>query len=255
MSNRDNIIDRIRKLRRMTEAAGASENEALLAAAQVAKLIAQWNVDESELRLRADSIGLVDDSYSMPGTVTVFHTLVAKSIARFTHTKLRWRTLDEDMFGLGVSEPWTYVKFYGYPLDVEASIALSAICQTSIITESAQWEKANPFPKLTSRARARVAEHENNRLARKQSFFLGICERLSERIAQFEAATPTSSGTSLMILKNELVDQHYADFLRSRDLGLHVARVASIRLDVEAYVSGRKAAENIDLQRNERLSA
>ena len=243
---RDSIIDRIRKLRRMTEAAGASENEALLAAAQVAKLIAQWNVDESELRLRADSIGLVDDSYSMPGGVTVFHTLVAKAIARFTHTKLRWRTVDEDMFGLGVSEPWTYVKFYGYPLDVEASIALSAICQTSIITESAQWERANPAPKGTKKL---------DREARKASFFLGICERLSERIAQFEAATPTSSGTSLMILKNELVDQHYVDFLRERDLGLRVARVASIRLDGEAYVSGRKAAERIDLQRNERLSA
>lgn len=256
MSNRDSIIDKIRKLRRMTEENGASETEALMAAAQIAKLIASYNIDESELRLRADAIGMVDDFYSMPGRVSHFHTLVARSIASFTHTKLRWRTVEEDTFGLGIVEPWVYVKFYGYPLDVEASIALSAICQTSIVTESERWEKANPLPRIKTKRKSDLEAQEKDRIARKQSFFFGMCERLKERIDSFGTNTVgTSTGTSLMIVKDELVFKHYAEYLEAKGLGLRVSPIASIDLHTDAYNAGRKAGERVDLGRNERISA
>ena len=244
MSNRDSIIDKIRKLRRMTEASGASETEALMAAAQVAKLMASYNVEESELRLRTDSIGMVDDFYSMPGHVTHFHTLVAKAISAFTHTKLRWKLVSEDVFGLGVEEPWIYVKFYGYPLDVEAAIALSAICQTSIITETERWEKANPLKGKGMKKR----ERDNF----KASFFYGICERLSERVKGFGDA---STGRGLIVLKNELVDKHYAEFLSAKNIALRVSRARDIVINNDAYLSGRSAAENVDLGRKERIAS
>lgn len=255
MSNRDSIIDRIRKLRRMTEEAGASENEALMASAQIAKLVALYNIDESELRLRADAIGMVDDSYSMPGPVSHFHTLVCRPIARFTRTKLRWRTVEEDVFDLGTPEPWTYVKFYGYPLDVEASVALSAICQTSIVTESERWERANPMEKLSTRRRSAVEAWEQERRNRKLSFFYGMCERLGERIESFIPPPSTSTGTSLVLLKDELVEEHYRKHLDEKGLGLRVSPIADISLHPDAYRAGIDAGSRVDLGRNERVSA
>jgi len=237
----------------MTEASGASETEALMAAAQVAKLIALYNVEESELRLRTDAIGMVDDSYSMPGRVSHFHTLVAKPIAAFTHTKLRWRQTMEDIFGLGEEEPWVYVRFHGYPLDVEAAITLSAIAQTSIITESERWEKITPMPRK-GKGKHEQARNEAERQSLKQSFFFGICERLGERIANFTVQAE-STGTALMLVKDDLVDQHYEAFLKAKNLGLRVSSVSSITLNDAAYRSGRSSAENVDLGRNERLSA
>lgn len=263
MSNRDSIIDKIRKLRRMTEAAGASETEALMAAAQVAKLIAQYNVDESELRLKADALGLLDDFYSMPGRPSHFHTLVCKSICAFTHTKLRWKVVMEDTFGLGIEEPWTYVKFYGYPLDVEAAIALCSICQLAMISESENWEKRNPMekaPKAKSRRKCDQLQQERDLAAweaerknRKDSFLFGLCERLSERIKNF--AGQMSTGTGLIVLKGELVDKHYVEYLNSKGIFLRVSRARDITLNDAAYKAGRSHAENVDLGRNERLGA
>lgn len=244
--SRDSIIDRIRKLRRMTETNGASEAEALMAAAQIAKLVAQYDIGESELRLKADAIGMVDDSYSMPGTFSSFHSLVAKAIASLTHTKLRIREVVEDPFDLGMPMPWIYVKFYGYPLDCEAAIALSAICQTSIITESERWEKANPLPK------GKTKKLERERSILKESFHYGICERLAERIRSFMEQEGPKTG-ALVSLKGQLVDQHYAEFLRDKGLGLRTRVEQDIALNGEAYTAGRLSANNIDLGRSERL--
>lgn len=246
---RDSIIERIRKLRRMTEAQGASENEALMAASQIAKLMAQYNVDETELRLKADAIGMVDDAYGMPGRTSIFHFTISKAIASFTHTKLRWRVVSEDMFDLGILEDWTYVKFYGYPLDVEAAIALCAICQTSIVTEKECWEKANKSEIPAGKSK----RAEMQRKSWMDSFFQGICERLAERIRDFSKAE--STGTALLVMKGALVDQHYAEFLRAKGLTLGFSAQEPINFNGAAYEAGRLAAANIDLGRGERITA
>lgn len=233
-TKRDSLIEQIRKLRRMTESLGASESEAAFATARVAKLISEYNIDESELRLKADAIGMVDDVYSTPGPITVFQTRVAIAIEELTHTKCRWRTVMEDAFGLGDETEWTHIKYYGYPLDVEAALSLTAICQTSLITQMAAWQKANKIRKNIQKA----------------SFHHGICVRLAERIRDLSAVGAKSTGTSLMITKNTLVSQHYAAFLRQKGMGLRHGLFDEIILDEVAAAAGRSAGDNVNLRRN-----
>lgn len=231
-STRDTIIDRIRKLRKMTELNGASENEAQMAAAQVAKLVATYNIDDTELSLRQDAAGMVEDNYAVPGKSSSFQRILAKAIAKLTNTKVRWRASFEDPLGLDLDADWTTLKFYGYPLDVEAAITLCAICQSAIVAESHRFKKATK-----TKARDKL-----------ESFHLGICERLGERISSFIPKAKPSRSTDLVVLKSQLVEANYAQHLSDLGLGIRHDFSTEIVLDQTAYTAGRARGDKVDLR-------
>jgi hypothetical protein len=144
---------------------------------------------------------------------------------------------------MGMADTWSYVYFFGYPLDVEAAITLSAICQCGIVTELERFAKANR--KLATKVG-------------RQSFHLGICERLSIIIDELRpkaVAGSVGTGSSLVVLKDSLVSDNWARYREAQGLRLSAGSAGDTRIDPAALRAGRDSASRIDLGRSTRVGS
>lgn len=229
MTDRDATIARIRKLSKMTTANGCSEQEALFAAKRVADLIAEFQVDQTELRVREDARGCIRDEFIIYNRREEW-TRVVGAIATLFSTR-GWREFrEDDPFGMDLCpQPSIAVHFYGYPEDVAASCALIAICYTAIQSESLTWHKAQR--KKTEKSR--------------RSFETGMASRLAERIREMKPRHE-AKGTDLIVLKGQLVDDEFANYCRDNNLRLVASRRSSAA-DPRAMAAGYSAGNKVDL--------
>jgi len=239
---RDSLIERCRKLSRMTTANGASEAEALSAMGLLAKLMQEHNIQQSELELRAAAGECVRDEH------TIFSNHgdakrnsypdwfeVASAIGRLFHTRVWFSRKDQDLLGLGFGQHCRSIVFFGLPTDVAASIAMAQIIGTSI-----EWE-------ATTFARR---ERGNGGKKKLSSFRLGMINRLRQRINEWaNMPTDTGHGTSLVLLKDELVGAAFEALnlqFSSRGANMGSGKVH----DSAAYGKGVAAGSSIQLRPN-----
>jgi len=96
-SNRDAIIARIQKLRKMTEANGASENEAQTAITMIAKLMAEYELTETDTQLRADAQGMITDYMILWQTAIDEWSMLPTAISKLYHTRPYYQRGAEDI--------------------------------------------------------------------------------------------------------------------------------------------------------------
>lgn len=232
MSDRDAIIARIQKLRKMTETAGATEAEAQTAIAMIAKLMAQHGLTETETQLKADAEGMITDYIILWQTGVDEWSMLPAAIGKLYHTRPYYQRGTEDILEIGQMTSCTYVKFFGYPIDVAAACATMQLCATAVNVESCAFK---------------------GRAIDKYSFRKGMIDRLRERIqeitTQRDATAPT--GTGLMVLKNQLVREEFAR-VGPRLGNTHICDRA---VNASAVAAGRAAGERVDLANRTKVSA
>lgn len=216
-ARRDALIERIRKLQRMTTERGASEGEALAAAAIAARLIAEHEVGMSELEVRADARNCIRDGYVCFRVAQPAWTRVAISIEKLYHTICWIERKHEDVLGLGFETEVLEIVYYGFPLDVAGSIATLAIVAQALEGELLR------LPKRLG-------------TLKRQSFELGFCDRVRERLREMrERSTAAHASGTLVLLKDQLVREEW------EKLGMKLLRRAAPdrEVDREAYAKGK----------------
>lgn len=229
---RTSIIERIRKLQKMTLAAGCTENEAANAAALVAKLIAENNIGMDELRLRRDATGCIKDCHVELRGSEHDWVAIGKTLARTFGTRCWYSTDYEDVLELGFCTPTLRLWFFGLPADVEACVTIATICSYAVSTASGAFT-------VTQRGRGK------GKAQACREFRFGMIARLAERITELRPTIEASTGTALVVVKTQLVNE---EFLK---LGMRLRTVArpTINTSSAAYASGRTAGSRVDLGR------
>lgn len=227
-AKREVLIERCRKLARMTTERGASEAEALAAASFLQRMVQEHGIAMSELEVRADAKNCVKDAYvclrsSQPGWLQV-----CISIEKLYGTIVWVERSVEDVLGLGFEVESLSIVYYGFPVDVAGSIATLAICAQAVETELARLPR-----------RAKKLERE--------SFELGMSHRLRDRIREMRVRSmndfAAASKGALVVLKEKLVKEEF-DKMGVR---LNQATTADRKLDPKSYAAGQAAANGVAL--------
>jgi len=233
------LIEKLRKLSRMTTGNGASEAEAMMAAGMLAKLMSAHAVQWDELKLRAAAGECAEDEHTIFSEDTARSTGypdwfdLSGTIAELFSCRHWFNRRNQDLLGLGFAQATRSIVYFGLPEDVAAAIAMTQIVGSAVELESASFATKRPRP-----AAFRV-----------DSFRQGMVNRLRQRIRELAVApTDTGHGTGLVLLKSKLVDEAFVG------LGLQFGRAAKMqapkRHDGAAYHAGHGAASAIALRPN-----
>jgi hypothetical protein len=234
---RDAIIDRMRKLSKMTTAHGCTENEANTANAMLAKLAAEWDIQQDELTLKADAQGCIRDEYLEVQTVRGEWTRVMGAIQNLFAVKVWFTARAEDVLDIGVAMQVRVVNVYGFPVDVAGALAMTTICHIAIATESESWKKANKV-------------RRKNALL---DFQAGMASRLYDRISAMKPQFKAATGSSLIVLKDQLVRNEFAQYCREHNLKLYATRSRQIT-NHGAFAAGQAAADRVSLNGGAHIS-
>lgn len=224
---RESLIERCRKLGRMTTERGATENEALAAAAALSRLVSEHSISQSELQVRADAQNCVKDALVSLRNKESGWSKVAINIERLYGTICWLDKKSEDVLGLGFETETTSVVFYGFPLDVAASICTLAIIGTALDTSL----------EALGRVRRDVRD----------SFEVGFCDRINERLREMRQqrsdAFRNASKGALVVLKDQLVKDEFA----KTGQVLRRSRKDNPVRDQSAYAKGKAAGSAVAL--------
>lgn len=233
-SARSSIIAKIQKLRAMTTEAGASENEASMAAAAIARLMAEHNISQTEASIRSEAASCHRTHFHVMADAPLEWREYTVGAIRKLFTIQTWReTVQEDLLDLGTPQKLIKFSFFGLPADVAAAVALSEIIHLAITAEV--------FKELqTLKARRLKAPERKDWL---RSFRIGMAVRLSERIKALIPAPQPSTGTGLMVLKSQLVTAEFAK------LGINIGpgRMVPVEVHPQGYAQGQASANRVDL--------
>jgi hypothetical protein len=209
MEDRESIKSKIAKLLNMTSENGASENEALIATQMAAKLMAEHDINTSEI--------LIKNSKSIKGTnqfrqygKTKLGQLFSVPVANFCDCKV-WTCGDQ-------------IIYFGLPNDVEIEIS--------------KFKKSSEYA---------IASQSTNGKTLVSSFICGIEQRISAKLRELtirkKASVNAATGTSLVILKDAVVK---ADF---DALGMSLRKNTSQRTvrSNSAYNAGNAAGNNVNI--------
>lgn len=238
---REAIIDRIRKLAKMTTANGCSENEAAFAARKLAELTEEYNITQDETAIRLDAEGQVEDVFVVPvGNEGTNWTKYLREYWKLFTVRVYFEPSSEDVLDLGFKVPCITIRFFGFPVDVAAALAMTQIVQVAMKTSCRAYKK-------------------NISAREKTAFQDGFSSRIAERLAEIirhreytDLNKPKSTGTNLVVLKDKLVTEDFRRKLHDRGIRLGAAHHSSVT--GKAQGAGRKAANSVNLHGNASLS-
>lgn len=220
------IIARMKKLAAMTIERGATEAEAALASAKLSAMMQEHNIAESELSVRAEALECGVEEFMVFGQ-DIWWLGLADACGKAFSTRVWCKRTREDVLGLGYDSKVSYLRFFGFPTDRAASLAMFAICHAAVMNEQVR---------------------ERSAIAR-QSFIMGMCARLQERISALAPRQSTqSTSTALMVLKDQLVSDAYAAYLHENGIRLRGKRTSGGKLDNSAFARGSAAGERVSLR-------
>ena len=226
MSKREDLLRRIRGLMAKTTANGCTEAEASAAAEHVDRLMAEYDVNLTDLEVRDQTCVQV----AVPTGAKDWHPVefTASAVAAFTDTKC-WLTTVQRL---------RVVNYFGLKTDVEIAEYLTFLFRRAIERETAsvgmmdfKWQSMNNRQKQDAR----------------DSFGLGMAKRLSERLRELKSkrdwTTEHATGRSLIVVKGAVVTEQYAKL----NLKLGKGKGKPIR-DPAAYQNGQKAGDRVTIQ-------
>lgn len=215
MSNRAQIIDRLRKLRERTVENGCTEAEAMAAMAMIGKIMDEHNVAMSEIDVREEAMSCETGKMDLGSfSRTPDWAFAASAVADFTDTKV-WRTMRAGS-----------LNFFGTPVDVASAVALMMMIKIAVTHESARWSARNP-----GRGKAGAG-----------SFRKGMVHRIQTRLRELKKPS-VATGTALMVLKDQLVTEQF----KKLPLNLTFSKSARYSRDRDAYEAGKDAGNRVTL--------
>lgn len=234
------LLGRLRKLQSMTVANGCSEAEAHTALGILARLLAEYQIDDTELSLReAIPQGCETASFEEIAKGVRDWSECAWPIAKLFHCRAWRQRRVEDLLGLGIDVEFTRINFFGLPEDTAAAVTMLQIVNVAISSETERWLVRQGKPrrgKLGGENYAGVVA----------SFRAGMIVRLRERILELcpSPASGQSSGRALLSLKDQLVTEEFAKLGLRLRVGRNALRgVAS----AGAFAAGQKAGSGVRL--------
>lgn len=214
------IIAKIKALRARAADAASSENEAAKAAEVADRLLREYNIDLSELYVRADG---VDTHVWNPG-------------ARVRSPECSGAAAIAKALGLRC---WVQhggeITFLGAPADVEVAFYFMDLASNASQAGLKAYRKTDEYQGDLRYYSARKVGFDYRR---------GVCSRLGARIAdQINAEkTPQATGTGIVVVKEALIKA----WLDAHDMRFRAARTVRVG---QAYAQGQDYAENVGIGR------
>lgn len=231
--DRKKLLERIRKLRALAENAGATEAEALRAAEILTRLIAEHAISETELSIREESRRCGEMIFTALYVNDIYRLIVPAIWRVFSIKSYSKHSLDRDP-DLGMEFKIIQTFIFGHETDREAAWTLLTICNGALRNETALYSKS--LGRMKGKAQALL------------DFETGMAERLAQRI---EALRPT--GTGLIVLKSQLVNDEFARHLREQGVRLGGGGFSVGNAATAAGQAGASAANRVDLGQGVRV--
>jgi len=218
---RERILMKIRALMAKTVDSGCTEAEANSATDAVNRLLTAYGIEMDEVSVKAG----VCKARVVKGVRNEYTRFIMGGIAAFTDTKT-WRLRDDSVF-------------FGFAVDTEIAEYLAILCKHAIQGALRTFRKSDDY---------RGASNDRVRKEMEKGFGLGMAYRLYHRFVDMkqarDAATPTSSGTSLVVVKGQVV----ADAFDGLGITLNKGRRTPFRsLNLDAVRAGERAADAVPI--------
>lgn len=237
-AQREDLVSKLRKLAKLTTTNGCTEGEAHAAAAKLASLMAEHNIAQDELSIRADANGCITDEFITLSRSRADWFDCLGAIGKLFQCRV-WSSnrYDPDYLGLGLGgEHIMAVKFFGFEVDVVAALAMTLIITTALDHETKLWRKA---------------KGKDQPKANTFAFRAGMIHGLSARLGELHMANqPVATGTGLLVLKNQLVNDEFAKL----GLSLRSTAARTRSVDGAAYRDGQAAAQGVKLRADAQVS-
>lgn len=231
---RQKLIAKIKALLAKTEGNGCSEFEALAAMETASRLMAEHDLTykDIEKEVRDEKYGARTVPFATSSGGTRLHDVAkrcAVAVARFFDCKVY---INQNV----------NLIFFGSQDDTSMAAQMMAMLRMAVDSESARYLRSKDRPKSVHGRTLRA------------SFVLGMTERLNKRIwgakkARTDAAAKAqTTGTSLIVVKDQVVTEKYAQYLR--DKGVNLMGKAGYGARVRhggAYASGQEAGGRVDI--------
>ena len=219
--NRSAAVNRIRNLLSKTTENGCTEQEAMAAAQKAGELMDKYGIQQSETEIKAETC--INGSHGAHRARPHPSQYCSKTIAEFCNCVV-WHKR-------GSGE----INFFGLPADVEVATYLLRVIEGAMDRSYLTYRKAT---------------HERTGMRLRNTFMLAFVDRVNARLndmlkARHTEDLVTTSGTSLMIVKNAVVKEQWD----AQDITLAKAksvRIAMARSDA-ARAAGQAAGNKVHL--------
>lgn len=224
-ANRQAAIGRIKALLAKTVTNGCTEQEAMAAATKAGELMDRYSLSMSDVEIKAEkcATGGFGDMFKPLHDVRY----AASAIGRFCGCRT-W-------FQGG------RIEFFGLPQDIEVAKFLVDLVRNSIESAFKVFLKSDERP-IDNRTDKKMC----NKIVRRP-FMVAMAQRvgvrLNEMSAAREATAMTSTGTSLVVVRNAVVNEQYKDLA----LKLRAKRSGAVRGHNAVFAAGRKAGDRVNL--------
>jgi hypothetical protein len=235
IKSRDTIVDRIKALKARADDDASSEEEVKAATKRLAKMIAEHDIAEWELKG-------ADQSSAVHATGVAFGKDRMEDLMRGCWDGME-TFCEVKFYRDNTNKKLATPNFIGQAHDVEMALYLYGLFQIS-----AKWG----YHRVCGEAFDYGAPRPN-----RESFMLGFGSRVGEmmmeaaemRLAQRKTA---ATGSELVIVKSALVQDKIAEM----GLSLHTPRRARANIDHNAYNAGKAEGGGVSLERplNDRSS-
>lgn len=213
----ETVKARIAAVLAKTKENGATEDEAI-AAARLARIL----MEKHSLTLEdiADRKIARDDFVEGQASFTTYHPcdcFLAVQIAKYTQTK-----------GYFIREAG--VHFFGYSPDVELAKFIYQVSRSACET---LWDKY----------KVRLQEEHRTKVNR-EAYMTGVADKIAYRIWKLLEEEPPTTGTDLIVLKNQLVEAAFADQNYQ-----HVGQVVLKDFEGESWMGGWVDGDKVNFHR------
>lgn len=211
---------------------GASESEAMAAMRIAQKLMEEHGVTEADILANNDASKdflreMLNTNRKNLHEVDLY---CIATIAEFCGIKV-WQTKKYS----GTIKTGVQINFFGYSVDVETAKYIR-----EVVYRAMEWEWSVYSNSLTDVGHKRSI---------RKDFMIGMANRICSRLRDLKAETRASGGTSLIILKNQLVNEEYL-----KQVNLHLKKAAPKAVSIGnrgAYSAGQNAGNRVSLSRAE----
>jgi hypothetical protein len=225
--DKDAVIRRISGLLSKTVSNGCSEAEAMAAAKMAGDIMNKYQLSLSDIKLREEVCEQIRINTHLKDGGPMFW--IIKAIAYYTDTR-SWRTT--------YSNGPAWFQFFGFKTDVAVAGYLHDMLSRAIVYAWEDYRLSLPgYTRLPG----------SRKTALKNGFYIGICNRLSERLHAMKdaqrAENRASAGRDLVLVKMPRVEEEFAKL----GLELRTKNTRNMKADFEAYLAGKSAADDIGL--------
>jgi len=226
MSNRSNIINKIRALLSKTVENGCTEAEAMSALSLAQTMMDAYDVSEADLNEIKQESAIKETMNDMRDPHHI-RSYICVAISKFTHTKV-WRHKFK-------SQKYKY-NFVGLRADVDFAIWLTETLTMFVQKELKNYIWSNGYTSL----------HPSEKRVVINGFVFGCCGRITQRLMELVGnATASANKNALIIIQNALIEK------KMQELGvkLRKPRDRGSKINDDSYSAGKNAGDKASFGR------